>query len=212
MDEMGCEVTDDVMVSICSMNQNIFHVTEAGMRHMRELTNLKALNISSFLKITVHGLEHIVALPFKELCISNSNLDDSHIKVIAKIKSLQKLDVSDNFFTNVGLACLSSLTQLTWLNLNACPNITPAGLKPLINLPLEALFVRPASSSRDTGYVLDISGIILPCMHKLRVLQFDTYTLVRKQIGTPFDRYETNRMVGVYTLVDNLPAICSPYL
>jgi hypothetical protein len=108
------KVTDQTLAQIVEIFPNMrslnlwgcYKITDAGLEHLKDLTNLTELNLEQCLDITGAGLEHLKGLT------KLTFLNLSHCYKI----------------TDAGLAHLKGLTRLTQLNLFNCQDITDAGL------------------------------------------------------------------------------------
>jgi hypothetical protein len=96
------------------------NVTDAGLEHLKGLTNLQSLNLSHT-KITDAGLEHLKGLTnLQSLYLSNTQVTDD----------LQSPYLSNTKITDAGLEHLKGLTKLQWLHLGYT-QVTDAGVEDL---------------------------------------------------------------------------------
>lgn len=89
-------------------------ITAAGLMELRNLEKLRTLRMDR-VKVGTAELEAVAELPIERLYVSNSQLSDAGCKVLAKSKSLRRVDVSNNPITVDGLKELSSLQTLRQL-------------------------------------------------------------------------------------------------
>jgi len=109
-------------------------LTDAGLVHLKGLTNLHSLDLFKCDNISDAGLIHLKGLTnlqFLELifCENISDAGLGHLKVLTNLKKLS-LEVCKNI-TDAGLVHLQELTNLQELNLLGCENITDSGVAEL---------------------------------------------------------------------------------
>ena len=144
------------------------------------------------------GLEHLVKLPLDELRIVDCNCDNSALEIISNMTSLRKLSIQGNNVSDTGLAYLSALARLHTLNVSYCENITLSGVKKLIDLPLESLFlvpdldynVRKLFPDYEIESIHEISSIFPKLKVVMPMDSIPQYAYVRNSITTPFQKYE----------------------
>jgi len=118
-------------------------ITDTGMQHLAALTRLEYLNISNGRCITSTGLEHIVCLPLRYLHFLDSNCNDAHLEVIARMCTLKKLLIRCNScedadgVTDFGLSHITALVGLEFLDLGECMNISKVGVSAIARPSLE---------------------------------------------------------------------------
>jgi len=131
-----------------------------GLSHLKSLTTLENLNISDGALfaatgntgITAESLEHIVPLQLKSLNVSDCHIEDAHLEVIGKMKALKWLSVGKELkCTDVGLAYLTGLTELEYLDLSDCSTyrVTKKGV---------ALLIKPTLTIKTWGALLPPYG------------------------------------------------------
>jgi len=120
--------------------------TTQGLEHLKALSALEVLDMSGCVRLTPGCLKHIQHIPLKELRVDNCRFNDEHIKVIAEIKSLVVVSLINDYLTDIGMGYLSSLDQLQNLDISACRQITPVGLRSIANLPIQTLSMQSCCS------------------------------------------------------------------
>jgi hypothetical protein len=112
-------------------------LTDASLAHIAGLTNLEEINLSGT-SITGSGLVHLAGLgKLKTLSIPNSALDDNALSSIGRLTGLRKLYIGGRgTYTDTGVAKLSSLANLTDLGIgsDACTDACLAHLSGLTKL------------------------------------------------------------------------------
>jgi len=116
-------------------------VTDAGLKSLGELTELKELDLT-LTKVTGAGLAELCALKqLRSLTLLCDDIDDAGMRHLSKLKQLRYLDLSCTHVTDAGLKELSPLSDLQLLGLTRC-EVTDAGLKDLRHFKnLQALFL-----------------------------------------------------------------------
>jgi serine/threonine protein kinase len=108
-------------------------VLDAGLKGIKELKNLRWLNLQST-KVTDAGLKEIKELKnLQELDLLHTEVTDAGLKELKELKSLQTLNLGLNRITDAGLKQLKELKSLQTLSLNDT-EVTDAGLKDLKEL------------------------------------------------------------------------------
>ena len=116
------------------------------LSHLVRLTAMEVEQFGEFCSSQAATVTH--------LCFSDNNFGDDWLSHLVSLP-LQYLDITsiknDMAITNSGLAHLSKLTSLTFLNLDGCFCITNAGLLHLRRLPLRHLDLRWCKNITSTG-------------------------------------------------------------
>ena len=108
-------------------------VTDAGLVHLSNLTNLRELYLS-YTQITGAGLAHLANFTnLRGLSLYRTQITDAGLVHLSNLTNLQVLYLSDTQITGAGLVHLSNLTNLQVLSLSRT-QITDAGLSHLANL------------------------------------------------------------------------------
>jgi Leucine-rich repeat (LRR) protein len=125
-----------------SLNLSLTAITDAGLKHIAELTQLTDLNLNGT-NVTGRGLEHLVDLPKLQnlqllgtsieagqlewlarltslTCVRlpSEAVDDRTAAILGRLPRLQLLDLSQSRITDDGLARLASLVELRDLSLS----------------------------------------------------------------------------------------------
>jgi len=108
-------------------------VTDAGLAHLDELTQIKELDLSGT-GITDAGLVHLKRMAgLQKLDLSGTGITDAGLVRLKRMARLQELDLSGTRITHAGLAHLSGLTSLQTLSLRKT-EVSEAGVMHLKNL------------------------------------------------------------------------------
>ncbi|MGA2259183.1 MAG: hypothetical protein ABSG53_31305, partial [Thermoguttaceae bacterium] len=108
-------------------------VTDAGMRHLKRLANLKSLNLSGT-PVTDAGLRLLKGLTkLQFLNLVDTKVTDAGLEILKGWTRLQLLDLGETPVTDAGLGHLEGLTQLKSLSLRQT-RVTDAGLVHLAGL------------------------------------------------------------------------------
>jgi len=136
-------------------------ITDTGMVHLAALTRLEVLNISGCGKVGPAGLEAIASLPLKELHVSMCRCNDSHLKVIGKITSLSRINLSHNRdITDAGMALLVSLNRLQNIDISCCDKITHSGLSAIGCLPIKCIVITGICSDLHLKVISKFDSLI----------------------------------------------------
>jgi hypothetical protein len=111
-------------------------LTDATLAHLAGLTSLEEITLSGT-SITGSGLVHLARLgKLKSLIVPNSALNDAALANLGRLTGLQRLYIGGGTYTDTGVASLSSLTGLTKLGMSSdgCTDACLASLSGLTNL------------------------------------------------------------------------------
>jgi hypothetical protein len=115
-------------------------LTDATLAHIAGLTNLEEINFSGT-NINGSGVAHLTGLPrLRSLMISSSPLSDAGLANIGKLTNLKQLYIGWGEYTDTGFANLSNLTNLRDLGFGA-DACTAACLESLAGLKLDTLHI-----------------------------------------------------------------------
>jgi hypothetical protein len=114
-------------------------LTDAGLVHLSNLTNLQVLDLSSC-PVTGPGLAHLAGMRrLSALVIRGAPLTDDGLAHLGKLISLRELDIRGGKYSDAGVVHLSRLRELTKLSLGSS-GLTEDGLATIVVLPrLEVL-------------------------------------------------------------------------
>ncbi|GEM_PF-858321 len=162
------EVTDEELLHIrnCKCLWTLYlnspNVTDAGLIHLKELTELRALFLGK--RITDAGLVHLRKLrELQMLDLAGTEITDAGLAQVRKFGKLWSLSLEETRVTDAGMVELKDLKNLRSLDLSNT-KITDAGLVPLKELKgLECL------SLNYTG-VTDAGLVHLKDLRELQVL------------------------------------------
>ena len=105
-------------------------LTDAGLEHLKGLTNLQTLYLSGT-KVTDAGMEHLKGLTeLQVLYLSGTQVTDAGLEHLKGLTNLRILALRNTNVTDAGLEHLKGLTNLIYLGLNNT-NVTDAGVKKL---------------------------------------------------------------------------------
>ena len=118
---------------VATINLTSAEFTDAGLEHLKGLTQLQSLNLMST-KVTDAGLEHLKGLTqLRSLDLGNTKVTDAGLEHLKGLTQLQTLDLGNTKVTDAGLEHLKGLTQLQSLDLGNT-EVTDAGLEHLKGL------------------------------------------------------------------------------
>ena len=78
------------------------HVTDAGLEHLKGLTDLQWLDLRNA-EITDAGLEHLKGLKLQELLLTNTHVTDAGLKHLKGLTKLQRLFLNGTQVTDTGI-------------------------------------------------------------------------------------------------------------
>jgi Leucine-rich repeat (LRR) protein len=106
------------------------NVTDAGVRHLKELTGLRYLDLSDR-KVTDAGLAELKGLTaLRTLKLTGTEVTDAGLEHLKGLPALQRLDLSRTQVTGTGLVHLKGITALQRLDLGST-RVTDMGLEHL---------------------------------------------------------------------------------
>lgn len=114
--------------------------TEEGLRHLTKLTRLESLTIGYGIgyPVTAAGLGHLQNMKnLSRLRMDGCEVSDEGLAIIGGFTKLESLMLERGTMTDAGMAHLSDLAQLRWLNLRDCVKIGDTGiahLRPLVRM------------------------------------------------------------------------------
>jgi hypothetical protein len=109
------------------------NVSDVGLKHLREMTGLRLLNLGST-KVTDAGLEHLKGLKsLQYLNLKGTKVTDAGLEHLKGLRRLWALNLGGTNVTDAGLLHLKGLTELSSLSLEGT-KITNSGLEHLKGL------------------------------------------------------------------------------
>jgi Leucine-rich repeat (LRR) protein len=127
---LGRLLRDDSLVAIVTVSLSDTPTTDAGLMHLRGLSQLKMLLLCDT-KITDAGLVHLQGLSqLQSLFLDNTKITDIGLVHLQVLNGLRWLDLSGNQVTDAGLVHLEGLGQLQELTLKNT-KVTDQGVKKL---------------------------------------------------------------------------------
>ena len=133
IEALGGKVTRDEKLPgrpVVQVNLGGTKITDAGLKELKELKGLRALNLTST-QITDAGLKDLKELRgLRFLALDRTQITDAGLKDLKELKDLQTLYLYENQITDAGLMDLKELKGLKFLCL-AGTKISSAGLKDL---------------------------------------------------------------------------------
>jgi len=148
--DMSQSMCDDTHLSMITCMDNLRRlnisnnasITDMGLSYLAALTKLEVLDIGCCHELTPESMSIIIPLPIQELNISGCGYTDGHLYVIGKMRTLKKLDMRSNpEVTDSGICYLKNLTQLLYLDISFCSNVTLTGLAAIEHLPIEEFYM-----------------------------------------------------------------------
>ena len=121
---------DDFFTNVVEVQLNDTQVTDAGLKHLKGLTQLQAL-LLNHTQVTDAGLEHLKRLTqLQGLSLNSTHVTDAGLENLKGLTQLQYLWLNNTHVTDAGLEHLTGLTQLQLLNLFST-QVTDQGAKTL---------------------------------------------------------------------------------
>jgi hypothetical protein len=136
----------DKLQSIETLNLPFGRLTNRGIAHLSELTQLRELLLEENPDITDQGLASLRKLTrLRALGLSKSRLTDAGIANLQHMADLEWLDLEGCSVGDEGMRIVARMTKLQQLNLKNCAHVTDEGLAQIDGLPaLECLSLRGA--------------------------------------------------------------------
>lgn len=144
-------------------------ISDEALAPLKNFYQLRDLNLGDCEKITVKGLENLVALPkLRKLQLADTNIGDEVFPLLEKMKldfvnlgrtkvtdkgllslnpnvSLKEISLKGTHITDEGLRGLVRLKHLKSLNLDSCPPISDKGVASLSKMDLVSLSLQGTS-------------------------------------------------------------------
>jgi hypothetical protein len=92
-------------------------VTDEGLKYLLPLKNVKVLYLSGC-DVTDEGMSRLIHLPLQILSIDGTQVGDTGVTILSKIKSLISLDLGDTGVTSKGVSSLQDMPSLAIINLS----------------------------------------------------------------------------------------------
>ena len=125
--KLGGKVTVDENNDAIKVRLGYSKITDAGLEHLKELTELKELFLNNT-DITDAGLVHLKGLTkLQGLGFTRTNVTDAALVHVESLTNLERLWLTDTRITDAGLVHLKGLTNLQGLNLSNT-KVSDAGL------------------------------------------------------------------------------------
>jgi uncharacterized protein YjbI with pentapeptide repeats len=120
IEKLGGKVTFDEKSrekSVIGVNLSGTTVTDAGLEHLKGLTQLQELSLTDT-KVSGAGLEHLKELTnLQRLDLMHTEVTDAGLEGLKELTNLKGLNLWGTKVTDAGLERLRGLTKLQWLNL-----------------------------------------------------------------------------------------------
>ncbi len=131
--KLGAGIQRDQNNAVVEVHLGSIEVTDAGLEHLKELTQLLVLVLENT-QITDAGLEHVKVLTnLQGLDLSKTQITDAGLEHVKRLSNLRTLLLRNTEITDAGLEHLKELTWLERLSLNTT-KVTDAGLEHLKGL------------------------------------------------------------------------------
>lgn len=136
------------MTAVKTVDLSGCNLTDAGLEHLKGLTQVDFLSLKRNSDITDAGIAHLKGLTrLQTLDLEGTKITDASLEIIKNMPQLVKLNLNKTGVTDAGLAQLKSLTRLKQLQLNDTA-VTDAGLEHVQQLgSLTELFIQDAKVS-----------------------------------------------------------------
>jgi hypothetical protein len=127
---LGKLFCEDLSRDIADVRLSSTQITDAGLAHFRELTNLRELRLDNT-QVSDAGLAHLQELTQLEaLTLNNTQVSDAGLAHLRGLTQLEGLSLYNTRASDVGLAHLRELTRLEGLFLDKT-QVTDAGVAEL---------------------------------------------------------------------------------
>jgi hypothetical protein len=147
---VGKFLGEDLSVEVRAVSLWGTPVTDAGLEHLRGLTQLQVLSLDGT-PVTNAGLEHLRGLTqLQVLDLDSTHLTDAGLEHLRGLTQLKELALHNTPVTDAGLGHLRGLTQLQVLTLT-CTRVTDAGLEHLRGLTQLQLLNLFSTAVTDAG-------------------------------------------------------------
>ena len=147
----GAEVTGIINLATDPRGYQHFNVTEAGLKDVAKLPNLKELRIRDSEELTAEGLKELAKLQkLTSLNLESPRITDAGLKELAKLQNLTSLDLWNTQITDAGLKDVAKLKNLTDLRLRKT-KITDEGLKDVAKLQKLTTLYLGSTKITDAG-------------------------------------------------------------
>ncbi|GMH28842.1 hypothetical protein Nepgr_030685 [Nepenthes gracilis] len=94
-----------------------YRITSSALWHLAGMTSLRELDLSRCMKLTDAGIEHLLSIPHLEkLCISETSATAGSIKLLSSLANLSTLDLGGLPVSDLALSSLQVLTKLEYLD------------------------------------------------------------------------------------------------
>jgi hypothetical protein len=120
---------------VIKVNLNVSQVTDADLKELAPLKELKELHLDACHGVTDAGLKELAELKgLQTLDLWGTKVTDAVLKELAPLQGLKRLDLGYTAVTDKGLKELAPLKELKELYLYGCQGVTDKGLKELAGL------------------------------------------------------------------------------
>jgi len=135
--------------SLQYLNAERNEFSDAGLKHIGKLTNLRLLALSHCPNITSAGMKHLGELKnLENLDLDGTAIGDEGLRHLSKLKNLRGLALSNTKVTDAGLAHLADMVNLEGLSLGGTQT-TDSGLVHLYGLKKLSSFGKGAGMTLD---------------------------------------------------------------
>jgi len=165
-------------------------VDDAGMEHLKGLTNLRSLYLCTN-QVTDAGMEHLKGLRnLRTLDLGVWQVTDAGLECLQGLRNIETLGLAGTQVTDTGLEHLKGMTELKFLDLRTT-RVTDAGLEHLKELP--HLYALQLSDTRVTIEGVERLKQALPCC---KVSQVNGFVLMKLLGRGPSEREPIVRAIA----------------